>query len=61
MRSLKGTGGLLLTGLWLLWKGVSGNIAMDRFGEPMLPRWSYIAAGLFLLIISLLLFLAFYK
>lgn len=37
-------------GLWLIWKGVTGDVMVDGFGQPMIPRWAYIFAGLTLLL-----------
>lgn len=32
-------------GLWLLWRGLTNDIARDLFGEAAIPRWLYIAGG----------------
>lgn len=41
-------------GLWLIWKGVTGDVRIDRFGQAMIPRWAYVVGGLVLLVLPLL-------
>lgn len=46
-------------GLWLIWKGVTGDVMTDRFGQAMIPRWAYVVAGLALLLFPVLAFFVF--
>lgn len=32
-------------GLWLIWRGARNEVWMSNFGEPVIPRWIYIATG----------------
>jgi hypothetical protein len=50
---------LACMGLWLIWKGVTGDVLTDRFGQAMIPRWAYVVGGLVLLVLPLLALLVF--
>jgi hypothetical protein len=54
MRGIAAIVALAGLGLWLIWKGVTGDVMYDRFGQAMIPRWAYIVAGLVLLVLPLL-------
>lgn len=41
---------LTLFGLGLIWKGLTGDVLRDGFGQAMLPRWAYILGGIVLLV-----------
>ena len=32
-------------GVRLVWRGATGNVWKDRFGEPFVPPWLYVVAG----------------
>lgn len=40
-----------LFGLFLIWQGLSGNIAKTADQKPFLPRWIYVLAGVGMLIL----------
>jgi hypothetical protein len=42
-----------LLGLWLIWKGLTGDVMRTRFGEAMIPRWMYVLGGFALLLFPL--------
>lgn len=42
----------LLAGLWLVWRAWRDDIWRDLFGQAVIPRWLYLAAGLALTSIS---------
>lgn len=52
---------LAALGFWLIWKGVTGDVMTDRFGEAMIPRWAYVVGGLTLLVLPLLALLVLSK
>ncbi len=46
-----GTGLLILivVGISLIWKGITGDVMTTRMGDRIIPCWMYILAGLILL------------
>lgn len=38
-------------GLFLIWKGISGDIIRMSSGKAFIPRWVYILGGFFVLIL----------
>jgi hypothetical protein len=61
MRGIAAILALAGMGLWLIWKGVTGDVMTDSFGEAMIPRWAYVVAGLFLLILPVIAFFVYWK
>jgi len=47
---------LLILGIVLIWKGVTGNILKSPLGNEVFSRWMYIGGGIILLACSAFLF-----
>jgi len=40
-------------GLWLIYRGLTNDIWVDVFGEPVIRRWMYVAGGLVITVAGL--------
>ena len=46
----RGSIGLGILGVYLIWKGLSGDVMQTKMGDNLFPRWLYVVAGVVLLI-----------
>lgn len=44
-------------GIILIWKGLTGDVMTTKLGDPLMPRWTYIAGGTALLFFPIAWFL----
>jgi len=47
---------LIVVGISLIWKGITGDVMTTRMGDKIIPCWMYILAGLVLLCFPLAYF-----
>jgi hypothetical protein len=39
-------------GLWIIWRGIRNDLWLYNYGDPVLPRWLFIAFGAITMIAS---------
>ena len=45
-------------GVFLIWKGVSGDVVLSSTGKSFFPRWVYVLGGLVVLVLPVAYLLA---
>ena len=46
----RGSIGLGMLGIYLICKGLSGNVMQTKMGDNLFPQWLYVVAGMVLLV-----------